>query len=447
VFFTGALYWITTVMITFGDLHPIIAALVNGLLVAYLSWFPACFAFALVRIRRIGPAGLLLAPAVWTATELARTWPWFFLGGFPWALLGYSQVTVLPVAQLASVGGVYGVSALVALVSAALAYATVSASRRGWIAVAAALATVLATAGWGAARVADGRLTAEGRSTPVGVVQGNIAQEQKWDPAHARDILSIYLSLTREVAAKGARVIVWPESATPYPYEDDPVGAGAIRQVARETGAEILVGSDQIERASPPRYFNAAYLIGADGRTLAVYRKMHLVPFGEYVPFKGVLFFAGRLVESVGDFTPGTEAVILPLADSKASTAICYEIVYPGLVREFVNGGSELLTTITNDAWYGTSSAPYQHFAQASMRAIEEGRYLVRAANTGISGIVDPYGRVVRRTALFERTALVGEVRFLTVRTIYARIGDSFAYGCAGLTLAALLATRRTRPN
>ena len=133
------------------------------------------------------------------------------------------------------------------------------------------------------------------------------------------------------------------------------------------------------------------------------------MPFGEYVPFKSVLFFVGPLVESVSDFSPGDEIVMLPVAGHLASTAICYEIVYPSLIRQAVGTGSELLTTITNDAWYGHSSAPYQHFEQAAMRAIEEGRYLVRAANTGISGIVDPYGRVVAQTNLFERAALVGE--------------------------------------
>jgi apolipoprotein N-acyltransferase len=139
---------------------------------------------------------------------------------------------------------------------------------------------------------------------------------------------------------------------------------------------DILLGSTQVERGTPPRYFNSAFLVGTDGEQKSVYRKMRLVPFGEYVPLKSLLFFAGPLVEAVSDFTPGTEATILPIAGGQASTAICYEIVFPNLVRRFVADGSQLLTTITNDAWYGYSSAPYQHFAQASMRAIEQGRIL-----------------------------------------------------------------------
>ena len=158
---------------------------------------------------------------------------------------------------------------------------------------------------------------------------------------------------------------------------------------------------------------------------------------------KHILFFAAPLVEAVSDFSAGDDAVLLPVAGHRISTAICYEIVYPDLVRGFVAGGSELLTTITNDAWYGRASAPYQHFDQASLRAIEEGRYLVRSANTGISGIVDPYGRVVKRTAIFESAVLVGEARFLRTSTFYARHGDIVAYAAVVVTAALLIAARR----
>jgi apolipoprotein N-acyltransferase len=165
---------------------------------------------------------------------------------------------------------------------------------------------------------------------------------------------------------------------------------------------------------------------------------MHLVPFGEYVPLKRLLFFVDPLVEAVSDFTPGREPVLLPVAGHQASTAICYEVIYPRLMRSFVQRGSELLTTITNDAWYGWSSAAYQHFEQAAMRAIEEGRFLARAANTGVSGFVDPYGRVLERTRLFETAVLVRELRFTQARTLYSRIGDLAAYVCLALTLAAI---------
>ena len=437
VYFAGTLYWITEVMVTYGGLTRPVGVAVNGLLVAYLALFPGLFAVGIVTLRaRLGASALLLAPAVWVTTELGRM---YLLGGFPWELLGYSQTTVLPVAQLASVLGVYGLSALVASVSAAVAYAVVSSERRRWVAAVLAVSVVGATAGWGAWRVGTGDLLRQGTPLRVGLLQGNIEQDAKWNPAMQEAIMDRYLMMSREAADRGARLVIWPESSTPFAFEDDHDSSQAIRRLARDTGTHLLIGSTQTERAVPPKYYNAAFLVNQEGETAAVYHKMHLVPFGEYVPLRRALFFVSPLVETVGDFSPGTVPVMLPVGEHLVSTAICYEVIYPGLIRRFVTRGSELLTTITNDAWYGHSSAPYQHFEQAALRAVEQGRYLVRAANTGISGVVDPYGRVVARTGLFERDVITGDVRLLTGRTIYGRIGDLFAYLCVAVTLAALL--------
>jgi apolipoprotein N-acyltransferase len=188
-------------------------------------------------------------------------------------------------------------------------------------------------------------------------------------------------------------------------------------------------------------------MLDSSGATAAVYRKIHLVPFGEYVPFQDALFFVKPLVEAVSAFTPGTRVTMMPAHGHMMSTAICYEVTYPSLIRQGVLNGAELLTTITNDAWYGESSAPFQHFEMAAMRAIEQGRYLVRAANTGISGIVDPYGRVLARTRLFETATIVGEARFLQSRTLYARMGDRAAHAAIVLTALALAAALRRHPR
>jgi len=281
--------------------------------------------------------------------------------------------------------------------------------------------------GWGALRVRDGALLREGEAIRVGLVQGNIDQEDKWKPGEARRIFTTYISMTRDVVRRGAQYVIWPESSTPFLFEVDQAGGAALRDLAREVGVPLLFGSDQIERA-PDRMYNAAFLVKPDGQTGAVYRKMHLVPFGEFIPAKRWLYFVSPLVESLAEFAPGTEVVTLPVGNHVTSTAICYEVVYPSLIRQAVLEGSELLTTITNDGWYGNSSAPYQHFAMASMRAIEQGRYLARSANTGISGVVDPYGRVVNASRIFEQVGMVEEVRFLTSRTIYSRIGDVVAW-------------------
>lgn len=233
-----------------------------------------------------------------------------------------------------------------------------------------------------------------------------------------------------------------------------------MRALAREVGVPILFGSDQTvidpsvrrQEGKPAveNHYNAAYQLAPDGITSAVYRKIHLVPFGEFVPLADWLTIFPPLVQTLAGFAPftaGESMVVLPVGQHKASTAICYEVVYPSLVREAVLDGSELLTTITNDAWYGHSSAPFQHFAMASMRAIEHGRYLARAANTGISGVVDPYGRVTARSAIFEQVGLVEEVRFLTGWTIYSAIGDVVAYAAMAIVAITLVITRQGRPS
>jgi apolipoprotein N-acyltransferase len=433
VYFAGTLYWISGTVRTFGDLAWPIAIPVAGLLVLYMSLFVgAASSASVVLIRRFGTAGLLASPAAWVATEYLRA---HLFGGFPWIPLGNAVVTLLPVAQLASVVGVFGLSWLLATLHACFALAATSTGRRRVAAGVGALGLLAAASLWGSARVNEARLTREGTPITVGLVQGNIPQLEKWDPARAPAIFERYLRMTREAAAKGARFIVWPESATPFYFDEDAVSAHEVRRTVQEIGVPLLFGTDEVELGSPPRYYNSAFVLDSSGATSAVYRKVYLVPFGEYVPFSALLTFVGPLVEAVSAFSPGARVTMLPVNGHMASTAICYEVVYPHLIRDGVLQGAELLTTITNDAWYGETSAPFQHFELAAMRAIEQGRYLARAANTGISGIVDPYGRVIARTPLFETTTVIGEVRFLQERTVYATIGDLAAQIAVLITL------------
>lgn len=446
VYFAGTLYWVVAVMQAYGGLQMWVAVLVGGLLWSYLALYVAVFAWGLwIAVRRLGLPALWLAPFLWVASEWARST--LVAGGFPWALLGSSQATSLPILQWASVAGVYGLSLLVAFVSAAAALLTLSRTRAHRAGAAAVGVAVVAIASWGAIRVGSATLVTSGRPTRIGLVQGSVDQAQKWDPRFRDAILAKYLALSRETIAAGAAAVIWPEAATPFFLDANAVLAAPIRRLAADTETPFIIGSDEIVRGSagePDAFYNAAVLIGGDGRSRGSYRKMRLVPFGEYVPLKRMLFFVGPLVEAVSDFSAGVDPVVFDANGQRMSVAICYELVYPWISRQFVARGSQLLTTITNDAWFGRSSAAYQHFDQAALRAVESARYVVRAANTGISGAVDPYGRVIARTDLFVPAAVTVDVRLLDARTIYSRAGD-FVVWLSFVVVAWVAATRWTR--
>jgi apolipoprotein N-acyltransferase len=442
VYFCGSVYWVVAVMNTYGGLSMPVAVLVGFLLASYLALYPALFAVLLRRaVLHLGVRGLWLAPALWVATEWVRS---NLGGGFPWVLLGYSQASALPVVQLASVTGVYGLSFLVASVGTAAAILALGRTRTAWFGAAVTAGAVILVTGWGAWRLGQTDLTAGSPRVRVGLVQGSVAQDEKYDPARRDEIINRHLNLSRQAIGEGAQLVIWPEASTPFYFDLDPLLAAPIRRLAQETGTPFIIGTDQFERTSgePDRYYNAAVAVGADGRTRSSYRKMHLVPFGEYVPLKPLLFFVGPLIEAVSDFSAGGEAVVFDLDGRRLSVAICYESVYPYIAQTFVERGAELLATITNDAWFGQSSAAYQHFEQGAVRGVEQGRYVVRAANTGISGAVDPYGRVVARTPLFEPTVVVVDVGLVGQRTIYSRTGDVVAWAGLAVALAVVVLMR-----
>ncbi len=284
VYFAGTLYWIPDVPATYGGMSRLVAVPVGGLLIAYLALFPAVASWALGRTVAVhGLRAIWLAPVLWVATEFLRGW---LFTGFPWVSLGYSQVTWLPVAQAASLAGVWGLSALIVAANVAIAGLVLDrrAFRRSGMVLALALAGL---ASWGAWRLRAA--AADGTPLRVGVVQGNVAQDQKWSPEFADEILARYLRLSRDAAAQGARLLVWPESSIPFYFEEDRIRGEEVRRLARDTGTWILFGSNQLERGTVPRYFNAVFLVSPDGTTAAVYRKQHLVPFGEYVPVEAAL--------------------------------------------------------------------------------------------------------------------------------------------------------------
>jgi len=382
-----------------------------------------------------------IAPALWVTLEWLRGW--FFIG-FPWAALGYSQHRFHDLVQIAEVTGVYGVSAVVVLFNVVVAKALRErgeGARRllpAMVTLTLLVAVLPALGRWRAASLAArppaGTLT-------VGLAQGNVEQDRKWDPAFQDETMNRYRVLTLEAARERPALIVWPETATPFFFQNPGPRRESVFEIAREAGVPLFFGAPAYRQAGDGRIeqLNRAYLLLPDGREAGDYDKMQLVPFGEYVPFGRILFFVEQLVQAVGQLGAGLVPTVFRLPDGvRFGALICYEGIFPALTREFVARGADVLVNVTNDAWYGRTGAPAQHLIQASFRTVENRVPMVRAANTGISALIDTEGRIRWQSPLFETAWHVGTVSWPGVRTFYTRFGDVFVYLCALATLAAI---------
>lgn len=437
-FFLGALYWVTYVMVTYGRMLLPLAVLAWVGLAVILAGYPALFGWAVTRLRDVEPTIWALGVSViWVAVEFLRS---HLLTGFPWLLLGYSQGSSPELIQVARITGVYGPSLLVMLVNGAFAVAAFPGPAPWRRAVPGAVAALLL-----GGAVAYGRAVVHDPSPPgdvtVGIVQGNIDQGLKWHAAMREATLAKYRRLTLDVARQRPALIVWPEAAMPFLMRTDPVLGPQVLAVARDAHAPILVGSpDQVGRGT---FTNSAFLVTAAGEIEAKYDKRHLVPFGEYVPLRSIFFFLDQLVVGIGDFVPGRSVTVFHGPYGRFSVLICYEAIFPDEARVAVRDGAQFLVNITNDAWFGRTSAPYQHLAMAAFRAVENDVYLVRAANTGISAIIEPSGRIAKASGLYTDAAFVGRIHPGGGRTFYTRHGDVFAWACAVVACAVLAAARR----
>jgi apolipoprotein N-acyltransferase len=411
-YFFGSLYWIAMLgkdQIVFPWLR-LPAALV---LCLYLSLFMILMGWLARRLVMLRIPFEIALAAAWAATEYLRS-----LGplGFPWASLGYSQTPYLGILQLASLVGTYGISAFVVLVSGILARAVL---RRKLSYVAAAAVIVVAPALLGQAMVSR---TEAGRRIEVSLIQPNISGKIKWDKAYSDTSMAILKRMT--LRSPDSDLVVWPETAVPFHLLHDPMEVQSIAVLARRIDSRILVGfPDYRYESGEPMYFNCALLMSPEGKVEDVYRKIHLVPFGEMIPFEDRFDILKRIDLGEGDFSPGKDLTVFDVDGSPFAVAICFESIYPELVGDFVRAGARFIVNVTNDEWFGPSLGPSQHAQMAIMRAVEYRVGLARCANTGISMIVDPYGRVTRRTGLFARDILSGPVEVGRAGTLYGRIG------------------------
>jgi apolipoprotein N-acyltransferase len=435
--YAGILYW---VIVTFQAAHlsTALACLCLFLLAGYLGIYWGAWAWFL----KYNP-NILAGAAAWVALEYLRT---YLISGFPWALLADSQVRNLPLIQIASVSGVYGVSFLVVLANLAIAVIARSPCRpkqsvrspRSLRSLAMTTGVILACYGYGFWHLHRPLPRSLAPSLKIALLQGNIDQYKKWNRAYVEEIEKAYESLVDQAAQTKPDLIIWPETSVPgYLLQDKPLYDWLMKTVRRSQTSHLIGSPLMINEKA----YNSSFSINSEGVLVGEYDKNHLVPFGEVVPFPSLLgkFKFISILNDLGGFTGGTKSPVIRAAGVLLGVNICYEAIFPNLVRKSVRQGGELIANLTNDGWYMKTSAPYQHWAPNVFRAVENHRWLVRADNTGISGIIDPNGRVISSSEIFVPAVIHGTVEPLSDLTLYTRFGDLSAVVCILFCVASLL--------
>ena len=418
------IYWIPSVPAHYGNLSIGMSIIIYVVFVFFLALYWAVFCFLWTKISLSYPRLVFfLAPFLWISLEYILT---HFLTGFPWGLIGSTQSMNIWFIQLASITGVYGLSFVLVLFQSMFLYSMKHRIKTPFFA---ALILVLVIHIGGLLSL---RTIQPGEdSFSASVIQGNVSSDIYWDRIPTQEIWKLFnqhLELSRKAYEDGAELIIWPEFTVPLcfscPYGFYQDFKDELFRFVQETDCTLLLGTNEKTGSSGiTHYHNTALCLHPD-LSMSHYYKMHLVPFGEYTPYKKIFFFIEKMTHAIGEITPGNEYKLHSFKSLKFGSPICYEIIFPDLVRKFTKKGAHFLVTITNDGWYGKSSAPYQHFSMAALRAVENRRYLLRAATTGISGIIDPYGRILSKTDLMSQALLTEVITPSRGLTFYARFGD-----------------------
>ncbi len=425
------LYWIINVLATYGGLDIYTSIVVLLLLALYLSLYTASFS-ALITIKDHCRLRIFLFAAIWVSLEYVRT---FFLTGFPWGLLGHSLYSRLSLVQIVDITGVYGPSFIIAAVNLSI-FEIINARshlfKNRYLITETILLLVVIVLSFNYGKKALARysiIKPENTMINAAIIQGNIDQSVKWDISFQDKTIIKYAEMTQKSFNTSPDIVVWPETAVPLFFQDENPLAERIYELAKEGNTHLIFGSPGYKRDGDRiLYYNTAWYISPQGEIKGQYSKNHLVPFGEYVPFQKIFPFIYRLVPSAGDFSKGEKNDPLMLGSTSSGILICYEVIFPDLAREQVRKEASIFINITNDAWFGYSSAPYQHLFISVFRAIENRRPMIRSANTGVSAIIDPRGVVTAQGDIFTDEIITGRVSTgYNEKTFYTKNGDIFA--------------------
>ncbi len=416
VSFTGLVYWVVIAMNRYGGIHIWLSCLILLLLVLYLSLYTGFFALTVSCLKKkLTLPVWLTAPLVWVLLEYVRG---LLFTGFPWSFLAHSQDRFLHFIQVVSITGTYFISFIIVAINC-IVYNVIRRRPVSAIYVSMIFFLFAGSLIYGFEELGK----KEEGTLRAAIIQGNIRQDVKWDEAFkARTIRTYYLKTLE--GARSADLIVWPETAMPFIFEDEIYANRYIKDLPGILQGNLLFGTVSRDRAG--KHHNSAYVIDKRSETVGIYSKVHLVPFGEYTPLARYLPFLEKLTAAGGDFSPGEGHRPLNTQAGKIGALICYEGIFPYITNETVRNGAQVLVNITNDAWYERTSAPFQHFAFYVFRAIETDRFLLRCANTGISAIIDPKGRIQAQTPIFVETVLRGSFSLKDTKTFYVRYGDYF---------------------
>jgi apolipoprotein N-acyltransferase len=438
IFYAGSCYWVYHVMAHYGGLSAPVAIGVLVLFCLYVGLVHGLFGalLAFVASRGWGARAMLVAPFLWVAGELFRA----RVIGFPWDLLGTVLVDNIPLSRIATVTGVYGLSFEILLMNAALVAVLFGRRERRVLMLAVAILII--------GVIETGSYLEPPKSVSSGtarLVQQNIALDQQWTADSFQQTLADLSQISVPHPGEGMPgdplpdLVIWPESPAPF-FTNDARFHQVLSTIGTDAHAYVLAGALAVLREGDgSKIYNSGELVAPNGDWVARYDKIHLVPFGEYVPLKDLFSFAKKLTREVGDFVPGAERLVLPVHSYKLGTFICYESIFPDEIREFARQGAGLLVNISNDGWFGETGAPFQHLRMARMRAVENQRWVLRSTNTGVTASIDPYGRVVRQARRNVRVALDVPYGVVTSTTFYTRYGDWFAWSCAIIAVLALI--------